>query len=107
MVIPPSKFYTASNVLFHKYEGDNAVVKNCMSHFSMFFPTKVTVKLANGNTGHTQGVGIILCRFPNCSIIYQERTVYYCPGHPSNTISSDALKFYASFKKVTYEPTPW
>ena len=70
----------------------------------MFVPTKATVKLANGNTGHAQGIGIILCRFPNCSIIYQVGTVYYCPGHPSNTILSGALKFYIGFKKVTSEP---
>ena len=70
----------------------------------MFVPTKVTVKLANGNTGHAQGIGIILCRFPNCSIIYPVGPVYYFPGHPSNTISSGVLKFYIGFKKVTSEP---
>ena len=69
----------------------------------MFVPTKATVKLANGNTGHAQGIGIILCRFPNCSIIYPVGPVYHCPGHPSNTISSDALKFYIGSKKVTSE----
>ena len=71
MVIPPSKFYTASNVLFHKYEGDNAVVKNCMSHFSMFFPTKVTVKLANGKTGHAQVIGIIYVAFLTVKLYIQ------------------------------------
>ena len=70
----------------------------------MFVPTKATVKLANGNTGHAQGIGIILCCFPNCSIIYPVGPVYYCTGHPSNTISSGTLKFYIGFKKVTYEP---
>ena len=63
----------------------------------MFSLTKATLKLANGNTGHAQGIGIILCRFPNCSIIYPVGPVYYCPGHPSNTISSGALKFYIGF----------
>ena len=29
--------------------------------------------------------------------------VYYCLGHPYKTISSGDLKFYAGFKKVTYE----
>ena len=75
-----------------------------MSHFSMFFPTEATVKLANGNTGHAQGIGIILCCFTNCSIIYPVVTVYYFPGHPYNTISSGALNFYIGFKKVTSEP---
>ena len=55
------------------------------------------VKLANGNMGHAQKIGIILCCFPNCSIIYPVGPVYYCPGHPSNTISSGALKFYIGF----------
>ena len=70
----------------------------------MFVPTKATVKLANGNTGHAQGIGIILYCFTNCLIIYPAGTVYYCTGHPSNTISSGALKFYIGFKKVTSEP---
>ena len=79
VVAPPTKFYTVSTVLFHKYGGANVSVKNCMSHFSMFVPTNATVKLANGITGHAQGIGIILCLFPNCSIIYPVGPVYYCP----------------------------
>ena len=75
-----------------------------MSHFSMFVPTKATVKLDNGNTVHAQGIGIILCCFPNCLIIYPVGPVYFFPGHPSNNISSGALKFYIGFKKVTSEP---
>ena len=74
-----------------------------MSHFSMFFPTKSTVKLANRNMVHAQEIGIVLCHFPNCSIIYPVGPAYYFPGHPSNTISSGALKFYVDFKKVTSE----
>ena len=30
--------------------------------------------------------------------------VYYCPGHPSNTISSGALKLYVGFQKVMPDP---
>ena len=75
-----------------------------MSQLSMFVPTKATVKLANGNTGHAPGIGIILCRFPNCSIIYPVGPVYYCPGQPSNNISPGVLKFYIGFNKVTSEP---
>ena len=104
MVTPPSNFYTLSTVLFHKYGGGNVAVTNCMSHFSMFVPTKVTVKLANVNTVHDQIIGIILCHFPNCSIIYPVVPVYYYPGHPYNTISSGSLKFYAGFQKVASEP---
>ena len=70
----------------------------------MFVPTKATVKLANGKTGHAQGIGIILCCFPNCLNIYPVGPVYYFPSHPSNTISSGPLKFYIGFKKVTSEP---
>ena len=63
-----------------------------MSHFSMFLPTKATVKLANGNTGNAQVIGIILCIFPNCYIMYTVVPVYYfqvtlpTPSHqmPSN-----------------------
>ena len=97
VVAPPSKLYTVCTVLFHKYGGANAEVTNCISHFSMFVPTKSTVKLANGNTGHAQVIGIILCHFPNCLIIYPVGPVYYYPGNPSNTISSGALKFYIGF----------
>ena len=53
LVVPnSSKFYTISTVLFHRYGGANVEVTDCMSHFYMFLPTKATVKLANGNTGH-------------------------------------------------------
>ena len=69
MVAPSSKFYTVSNV-FHKDVKANVSVTNFMSHFSIFVPTKATVKLANGNTVHAQGIGIILCPFPECPIIY-------------------------------------
>ena len=70
----------------------------------MFVPTKATVKLANGKKGHAQGIEITLCRFPNCLIIYPVGPVNYFPGHPSNTISSVALKFYICFLKVASEP---
>ena len=103
MVAPPSKFYTVSTVLFHKYGGANVAVTNCMSHFSIFVSAKATVKFSTGNTGHAQGIGIILCRFPNCSIIYSVVPIYYFPGHPSINISSGALKYYVGFKKFTYE----
>ena len=35
-VEPPSKCYTVSNALFHKYGGVNVAVTNFMSHFSIF-----------------------------------------------------------------------
>ena len=104
VVAPPSKFYTVSTVLFHKYGGAKVAVGNYMSHFSMFVPTKATVKLVNVNTGNSQIIGIILYHFPNCSIIYPVGPVYYCPGHPSNTISPVALKSYVVFQKVTSDP---
>ena len=66
----------------------------------MFVSTKATVKLDNGNTGHAQWIGIILCCFPNRSIIYTVGPVYYFPGHPSNIISSSALKFILVFKRL-------
>ena len=84
-------------MLFHKYARENVAVTNCMSHFSMFVPTKSDVKLANGNMGHAQVIGIILCRFTNCPIIYPVVPVYYCPGHPSNTILSGDFKFHIGF----------
>ena len=97
VLAPPSKIYTFSTVLFNKYRGTNVVVANCMSRFSMFVPTKATVKLSYGNKRHEQEIGVILCRFPNCSIIYLVGLIYYCPGHPSSTISSGALKLYVGF----------
>ena len=71
-----------------------------MAHFSMFVTTNAIVKLANGNTVHAQGIGIILCYFTNCLIIYPVVPVYYFPGHLSNTLSSGALKFYIGFKRL-------
>ena len=65
VVAPTSKFYTVSSVLFHKDVGATFEVTNCMSHFSVFVPTKATVKLSYGNIVHAQVIGIILCFFPN------------------------------------------
>ena len=102
MVSPPSKFYKFSFVFFHKDVGDNVTVTNFISHFSKFFPTKAIVKLANLNTVHSQVIGIVVCCFPNGSTIYLVVTVYYFPGHPSNTISSGALKtFMLAFKRLS------
>ena len=103
MVTPSSKFYTVSTVFFRKDGGANIAVKNCISHISMLVPTKATVKLANVNTRHDQGIWIILCRFPYCPIIYPVGPVYYCTCKLYNTISLVALKFYIGFQKVTYE----
>ena len=89
--------------VFNKYIGANVAVKNFMSQFSMFIPTKVTVKLDNEKTVHAQGIGILLCCFPDCSIIYPVEPVYYFPGHLYNIISSGALKFYVGFQKVASE----
>ena len=74
-------------MLFHIYGGENVAVTDCMSQFSLFVPTKATVKLSNGNMGYAQGIGIILCNFTNDLIIYMMGTVYYCPGYPYNTTS--------------------
>ena len=92
------KFYTVSTMLFYKYGGVNVVVTNCMSQFSMIVPAKANVKL------DAQGIAIILCRFPNCPIIYPVVPVYYCRGNWSKSISSRALKFYVGFQKVAAEP---
>ena len=96
--------YTLYTVLFHNYGGADVSVTNYMSPFSIFVSTKATVKMANGNTGHAQGIGIILCLFTNCYILYPLGQVYYFLGHHSNTISSGALKFYVGFQKFTFEP---
>ena len=99
-----TKFQTVSTMLFHEYGRAIIAVTNVMSRFSMFVPTKATLKLDNGNTGHAKGIGIILCSFTNCSIIYQVGPVYYFPVHPSNTISSAYLKIYVGFQKGKSEP---
>ena len=87
-------------MLFHKYGGANVSVTNRMSETFMLVSTKATVKLDNGNTGHYQVIGIIICFFPNYPIIYPVLTVYYCPGHPSDNISSGALKCFLVFKRL-------
>ena len=104
VVAPASIFYTVSIVLFHKYGGVNAAFTNGMSHFSRFVPTKSNVILENLKTEHDQVIGFILCRFPNCYIMYPVGPVYYCLGHPSNTILLCYLKFYVGFQKVISEP---
>ena len=91
-------------MLFHKDGGENVAVTNCMSNSSIFVPTNASVKLDNGNTVHSQGIGIIICSFTNFYIIYPVGPVYYFTCHPSNTISSGAIKFHVEFQKVTSEP---
>ena len=91
-------------MLFHKYEGANVRVTNCMQQFSMFVPTQTNTKLDNGNRGYVKGIGIILCYFPNWPIIYPVGPVYWCPGHLYSTISLVALKNYLGFKNFTPEP---
>ena len=70
----------------------------------MLVPAMANVKLASGNMGHAPGIGIILCHFTNCPIIYQTEPVYYCPDNPYNTISFGDLKCCVGFQKVTSEP---
>ena len=71
-----------------------------MSHFSVFVPTKATVRLTNGNTGHVKRIGIVLFHFPKCFVIYTVGQDYYFPGHHYNTTSLGALNFYVDFQKV-------
>ena len=68
-----------------------------MSQFSMSVFTNTNVKLANCNTVHTQVIGVTLCRFLTYPIIYPVGPFCYCPGHPSNTISSSSLNFILIF----------
>ena len=98
MVAPPTKFDTGSTVLFHKDGGGNVAVTTCMSHFSMFVPTKATVKLDNGKTGHAQGIGIILCQFPNCLIIYPVHDI------DNGDINSD-VPVASNYESVPYPDT--
>ena len=69
MLASSSKFYIVSTVLFSKHGGANVGVKNYASQFSMFVPTNINLKMANGNMGHDQVIGIVLYLFPNLSII--------------------------------------
>ena len=100
MVSPSSILYTVSIVFFHKYVGENVEVTNFMSHFSMFVPTKSDVKLDNGNMGHAQVIGIILCHFTNFTIINTVVPVFYT----SNAISLGAFTCYFFFQKVASKP---
>ena len=78
-------------------------LSNSLSYFSMVLPTKANVYLDSFNMGHDQIIGIILCHFQKSPIIYPVGPVYYCPGHPSNTILLDALKFNVGFQKLISE----
>ena len=69
----------------------------------MSVPSQAKVKLDNENMGHAQVIGVILCHFRNCPIIYPVGPVYLCTGHPSSTISLGSLKFYVGFQKVISE----
>ena len=69
VVAHSSNFNTVSTLLSHNDGGVNFSVTDFMSHFSMFVPTKATVKFDNVNTGHAQFIWIVLCNFPNFPII--------------------------------------
>ena len=91
---PPSKFYTVSTLLFHKYVGVNSSVTNFMSRFSMFVPTKDTVKLDNGNTGHAQVIRIFYVTFltvPLCIQWYYLVIVQVSLPTPSCQVSSSFM----------------
>ena len=66
----------------------------------MLVPTKANMKLANGNTRHAQGIGIVLGSFPNCPIIYTVRPVYYCPGHPLKKSDLVPSNLMLAFKRL-------
>ena len=87
-------------MFFHKYVESNVAVTNCMSHCSIFVPTKATVKLDNGNTGRAQGIRVVIF----LSHFTYGGVIFYCLGHFPNTISLGSLKLYVSFQKVAYEP---
>ena len=59
-------------------------LKNSFTFYTLV-PTQANMKLSNENTLHAQGIGIILCNFSNCIIIYLVEPVYYCTLHPSNS----------------------
>ena len=61
--VPASKKITLSTVLFHEYGGENVAVKNYMSHFSMFVPTKATEELANEIILQAQGIEVFNVAF--------------------------------------------
>ena len=65
LMCPPYNLIFITNLLSYSINAlhdMNISVKNCMSQFSMFLPTKATVKLANWNMGHDQVIGSIFCR---------------------------------------------
>ena len=101
---PSSNFFSLYTVFLHKDGGSTFSVTNYMSHFSLFFPIKAIVELANRNTVYSQLFGVALCNFTNCSIIYIVVTVYCCPGQPYNTTSLGSPKFYIGFLKFASEP---
>ena len=87
-------------VLSNKIVGANVTVTNCMSRLYMFVPTKATVKLYNRNTGHTQRIGVILCCFPNYSLIYPVVPVFIVQvtlPTPSHQVPSN---FMLAFKRL-------
>ena len=82
VVAHSSKFYTVSTVLFHKYKGDNVGVTTYFSLFYVSVHTISNVKFYGVNKGYVQVIGIILCQFPHCPIIYPVGPVYHYIGHP-------------------------
>ena len=68
------------------------------------FPHQIQCEIFRWHHGTCPRHWGFLCQFPNCPIIYPVVTVYYCPGHLSNTISLISLKIYVDFQKLSSEP---
>ena len=87
LVAPFSKIYTVSTVLFHKYGGANVRVKNWMSHFSMFVPTKVNVKLVMKKRNTPKKLGLSYVSPLTYPLYLQQDQFITVQVHPYNSIS--------------------
>ena len=83
---------------------ENILVSQIVCHTFLCSSQPRPMWLANGNMGHAQVIGIILCSFPNCPIIYPVGTVYYFQitlPTPFHRVPSNVMLV---FKKFTSEP---
>ena len=94
VVANSSKCYTVYTAFLHKYGGENVAITYFMSHFSMFFPTRATLKLDNENMRHAQGIGlfyVILLTVPSYIRWKQFLILQVTLQTPSHQVSSKCM----------------
>ena len=101
----PQKFYQVQkeNEICHWDGGSNAHRFTNKKWFFLLQPSSEHITQVSGATAKAKGLGVVFFCVPKSDLIIPLYPSYYAPDFPQNTISSDAMKLYNNFRKVTTE----